>query len=724
MGVLRAPEHVALPAISHCFRRDAVYYWRRWTPAPRRILLQISLAVKDPRTARRLSSVLTARSEELFPLWSTGHMNKSQLLKYLHDCLAKGRPQTTRDGLLALAEGLASRALATRGLAAELSKGDRTALDRQWGQPGLADDVARAMAQAKRHPPDLETFIDQSIMASLSFDNEPTGGDAEQAAKVRLLAAASLAFQAAKNLSVSDLGVDQFVAEIGSGQGLPDSADSREPLTSWLERTIKYLLDYNPYAHEGREDLLELDSILDDVQPTLLADWIRRGGPRAGSAETDHEYLERQAEVLRQIMDDLPERIEAFRQGAEPRTSSKQAEVPLVATSAPVAEMLSAKSASIAAVAEKLVIKQQQREKWDEKTAKQARWTYFIFPKLMLDEHGISTFSELRQSHVEHFDDFLLAIYPSFGRGGRDRSKSIAEVRALSKSKGAAGLNIVTRSRHMRFLSALFEAARASEDLDPRLNPAAFTGKSPVRPRDERATPKSDTMEIFFHAPVFVGCKSFEKLDEPGPHVFHRAAYFAPMLAHYQGMRREEYCGLDVEDIIVGNGDHPYIHVCFNQFRRLKNAQSVRNLSLHPELIRLGFLDYIERLRALGIERAFPDLYSPSSRSPLGDRLYDELDPIRKRLGITLHQFRHFFNNELKQKRVSHEFREDMMGHRGRSETTERYCDPVMIELQREDLAKIEVRTGHLQPRPIQLIPWVEAKLTPPWARPDRAKPR
>src|SRR5690606_35813100 len=77
-----------LPAIAHCFRRDAVYYWRRWTPGPRRALLQLGLAVKDPRTARRLSSLLTARSEELFPLWTAGQMNKSQLLDYLHRCLA------------------------------------------------------------------------------------------------------------------------------------------------------------------------------------------------------------------------------------------------------------------------------------------------------------------------------------------------------------------------------------------------------------------------------------------------------------------------------------------------------------------------------------------------------------------------------------------------------------------------------------------------------------
>jgi integrase len=717
-------EHVALPAISHCFRRDAVYYWRRWTPGPRRTLVQLSLAVKDARTARTLSSVLTARSEELFPLWSAGQMNKSQLLQYLHECLATGRRRSSSDGFSDLAQALSLRMLATRGFDAKLSAADRVALERQWGQPELVNSVVHAMAQTKRHPPDVETFVDQSIAASLSVGREPTGEDAEQAARVRLLAAASLALQSARELSVADIGVGQIIAEIANGQGLPETSGLSEPLDRWLDRTIKHLRDHNPYAEESGEDLGGFQTVLDDVQPTLLAEWIRQGGPPKGSTEPDHQHLEQQIEALRDALATIPERVEAMKAKSVAGIATSKPIARQSTPLGPVASTPTTESALITAVAEKLVVKQQQRNKWDDKTARQANWTYFIFPKVMLEEHGVTRFSELRQSHVEHFDDFLLAIYSSFGRGGRDREKSIAEVRALAKSKGAKGLDIVTRSRHMRFLSALFEAARASEDLDPRLDPTAFTGKKTVRPRDERATPKSDQMAAFFHAPVFVGCESFEKLDLPGPHIFHRAAYFAPMLAHYQGMRREEYCGLTVDDIVVDNGDIPYIHVCFNQFRRLKNAQSVRNLSLHPELIRLGFLDYIERLRALGIERLFPDLYSPSSRSPLGDRLYDELEPIRTRLGITLHQFRHFFNNELKQKRVSHEFREDMMGHRGRSETTERYCDPVLIELQREDLAKIELRTAHLEPRPIKLIPWVEARLTPPWSRPGRAKSR
>lgn len=260
-----------MPAIAHCFRRDAVYYWRRWTPGPRRTLLQLGLAVKDPRTARRLSSRLTARSEELFPLWTAGQMNKSQLLDYLHHCLAQGRHRFGGDGLQALASGLASRTLATRGMDAQLSDSDHVALDRQWGQPGLAERVSQSMQQTQRTGPDLHDYVARSIDASLAAGGEPSGSDAEQATRVRWLADAALAFQAAKNLSVGDMGVDHYIADIEAGKGLPESDEGGEPLADWLRRTIQEVSRFNPYV-ERDTGTSWLDDVFDD-QPTLLSEW-------------------------------------------------------------------------------------------------------------------------------------------------------------------------------------------------------------------------------------------------------------------------------------------------------------------------------------------------------------------------------------------------------------------------------------------------------------------
>src|SRR5215217_3090925 len=76
-----------MPTIPNCYRRGAVYYWRRWTPAPDRFLIQIALGVKDQGSARRLSSRLTAQSEVLFATWGTRSMNKTELQIYFSRCL-------------------------------------------------------------------------------------------------------------------------------------------------------------------------------------------------------------------------------------------------------------------------------------------------------------------------------------------------------------------------------------------------------------------------------------------------------------------------------------------------------------------------------------------------------------------------------------------------------------------------------------------------------------
>ena len=159
----------------------------------------------------------------------------------------------------------------------------------------------------------------------------------------------------------------------------------------------------------------------------------------------------------------------------------------------------------------------------------------------------------------------------------------------------------------------------------------------------------------------------------------------------------------------------------------MKNAQSERPGAIHPELIRLGFLDYVAAIKALGYELMFPDLYSPTTRSLLGDRYHDQLRPVLDRAGITAkgtgsHSARRGFGNNLKQKGVDAEKRAELLGHGGDSETTERYCDDYELQVLYDAILKLPVVTGHLQPMPLRLVPWVAAKRTAPFSHPGRTK--
>ncbi len=202
------------------------------------------------------------------------------------------------------------------------------------------------------------------------------------------------------------------------------------------------------------------------------------------------------------------------------------------------------------------------------------------------------------------------------------------------------------------------------------------------------------------------------------------------MVLEYTGTRREETCGLCVDDVHA-EGPIPYIRIRPNEFRRIKNPQSLRDIPLHPELLRLNFLKYVDLIRALGYRRVFPDLYSPTSNSPLGDRFYDEFMPVlewackieKVELEFVLHSIRHGFNSRLKAALVHAEERADLMGHRGDSETTERYADPILLKRALDVLNKLPIVTAQLQPKQIRLLPWVERKEIAPFSRGTRLAP-
>lgn len=138
---------------------------------------------------------------------------------------------------------------------------------------------------------------------------------------------------------------------------------------------------------------------------------------------------------------------------------------------------------------------------------------------------------------------------------------------------------------------------------------------------------------------------------------------------------------------------------------------------LHPELIRLGFIEYVEVLKGLGHDRVFPDLYAPGITHRPADRLSRELEPLRKTSGIALHQFRRLFDEELEQQRATLEVRAELMGLLAHTEIEGGDCDRGKLGEQMIVLLKLPVRTAHVQRKPIQLLPWVAQRQSAPWSR-------
>ncbi len=380
---------------------------------------------------------------------------------------------------------------------------------------------------------------------------------------------------------------------------------------------------------------------------------------------------------------------------------------------------------------------EQQRKKaknWSEKSGKQAVGLFALFDKYLAEQCGVTGLTELRQTHLARFINFLqFEIYKNYGKSAADHSRTISQLLKIAKTKKPeeCGVEAPTLNRHLSFLKQLFVYAKGQGVVPPEpLETTPLRARQPEAERERNARPilKANAAERVFKSAPFTGCMSWEKPLIPGDATFHRALYYVPMLLWYQGGRREEFCGLTVDDVILDNGPIPYIHIAPNKICRIKNKQSVRNSPLHPDVLRLGFLDYVAAVKALGYLRLFPDLHSPSTQSPLGDRFYDEFRPVltgadTDEAGFVIHSLRRGFGDALKQKRVVEEERAEMLGHKGKTETTERYCDAYEIQILHELICKVPVVTAHMEPRPLRLLPWVQEKQIAPFSRQVRKQP-
>jgi integrase len=211
--------------------------------------------------------------------------------------------------------------------------------------------------------------------------------------------------------------------------------------------------------------------------------------------------------------------------------------------------------------------------------------------------------------------------------------------------------------RYMANLTAMFSFAQKRGWIE----------RNPVQGLRARAeVAAADAREPFGERlPDLFGAAPWQPRDATGEGKPIR--YWGPLLALYHGLRLGEVAGLLVRDIGEEQGT-PVIHIRAG-VRPLKTASARRDLPLHPELVRLGFLEFVkERKRKAAADGVLFAGEKAYARQQWGRALGNWFTRRVRSLGLkgrklTFHSLRHDFRDALREAEVERSLADYIMGH-------------------------------------------------------------
>ena len=221
-------------------------------------------------------------------------------------------------------------------------------------------------------------------------------------------------------------------------------------------------------------------------------------------------------------------------------------------------------------------------------------------------------------------------------------------------------------------------------------NPAANLALSDtVSAHSKRTSFSTDNLNRIFSAPLYKGCVDDEyNYNKPGPKFPRRARFWVPLIALFSGMRMEEVCQLHASDI-YSKDDVWVIKI----HRSIKTKNSLRIVPVHPELIKIGFIEYVEIFRSKKSDHIFPNLvlgkeqnYSKKFSKWFANFL-DNLSIDDPRL--CYHSFRHTYRDALTQAQIPLQFVNALCGWSGKA-MNEIYGTGVPEKLLYEQIQRVE----------------------------------
>ena len=295
---------------------------------------------------------------------------------------------------------------------------------------------------------------------------------------------------------------------------------------------------------------------------------------------------------------------------------------------------------------------------------------------LLIDVIGDKPITHLSQDDANHFVDVVQQLPPNRNKVAAYRGRSIDEVlkirRDLEETENRKrklnsdapyipadfSMSPRTIDKHISILGTFFKWAIGKGYVHGK---NVFEGQK-IQTTAQREADTEAARQPFSDADLQKIFSPESYRTRKSPHEF-----WFPLIGLFSGLRLNEIAQLYLTDIAEVNGIWTFDINKNAPDKKLKNVTSRRLVPVHPQLLALGFLEFLEDMKKLGKPRMFSQLsYVEGSygRQP-GRSFADYLTSI----GITekekvFHSFRHTFNDNLKQVALlADEARSELMGH-------------------------------------------------------------
>jgi integrase len=294
--------------------------------------------------------------------------------------------------------------------------------------------------------------------------------------------------------------------------------------------------------------------------------------------------------------------------------------------------------------------------------------------RLFTELHGDLPVMNIKRSHARQFREALQDV-PRL-RKGELRKGSLPELAEWGrKHPNATRLSEGTINKLLGGVQAVAVWARDQgliPDDVPWSDPFANMRLEEDKPDREPFTIAE--LKLLFASPIFMNGER----PEGGK---GEASYWLPLLGLFTGARRGDLAGLTAADAVAEEATgHPTIIIREDKSRSrsLKTPGSARTIPLHPELIRLRFMQFVDEIRRTAAETAwlFPEI-APDRRGGLSAWSkwfirYLRTHGIKDRRKV-FHSFRHNFKDALRAAKVSEDLNDALTGHSTRGSVGRSY---------------------------------------------------